>query len=121
MNKTILRYNQMQRRSFSPGRMVAMLFFKCSKIMDTIALNIEKKDYYAQCQNSEKIVMTLTNLTTVFDEKNPETRDFVQEMKNFCILLLSFVTEINQKEDLNLCAHTSKLLHDMGDIWQNVE
>lgn len=121
MNKAVSRYNQTQHRTLSPTKMVAALFFKCSKILDTVAENIKNKDYYARYENSEKVIMALTNLATAFDEKNPEVQGFVKEIKEFCMLVLNYVTEINHKENLQLCNNTSKLLHEMGEVWQKVE
>lgn len=118
MNKVLQRYNASQSRTLKPTDMVGTLFLRCSRWMDDVAENIEAQDYFKRFENSEKVILTLTNLVAVFDDKSENTKGFVKEIKDFCMLILNYITEINQRENLSLCRQTSMLLKEMGEVWQ---
>jgi hypothetical protein len=64
--------------------------------------------------------MALTHLIPLFDESTDDKKAFSKEMKEFCVLILSNLTDINHKEKYTLCVQTQKILKDMASIWQNV-
>ena len=114
-------YKRSQSLSQSPTEIVATLFSKCAHCVDLMGKNIKDKDYYERFVNSEKITLMLTQLMASLNEESVETKNFSLEMKRFCYLILSYITEINQKERIDLCQKTSKLLLDMGEVWQNIK
>lgn len=119
MNKIMQKYHASQNLAMTPTKMVSVMFLRCSQWMNNVEEHIQKKEHYQRFENSEKVILTLTNLLTVFDEESVETKSFVQGIKEFCMMILSFITEVNQQENLVLCRHTSTLLKEMGEVWQN--
>ena len=101
--------------------LVAILFQKCAHYVDLMGKNIQQKEYYERYLNGEKVTLMLTQLMASLDEENPQTKNFSEELRRFCYLMMSYITEINQKERFDLCLKTSNLLREMGDIWHNVK
>lgn len=120
-HKLLQNYKRSQSLSQSPTELAATLFYKCSSYVTLIEQNIKNKEYYERFVNSEKVSLLLTQLMASLNEESPETRTFSLEMKRFCYLILSYITEINQKERIDLCQKTAKLLSDMGEVWQNIK
>jgi|GEM_PF-5488077 len=120
MNKMLQNYGKARAISQSPTQLVGTLFHKCAHYLNLMENNIQEKSYYERFLNSEKASAILTNLMASLDETSPETRDFSEEVKQFCYLMLSYITEINQKERVDLCQKTSYLLREMGNVWEGV-
>ncbi len=120
MNQVLRNYNRSKTLTKTPQQMVATVFERCAFWMEGMAKCLEEKKYFERYQYSEKVVMALTYLMPLFADASSEQKQFAQEMKEFCFLILAFVTEINQKENLSLCSETRSLLQDMASIWQKV-
>lgn len=129
MVSAISHYTKNNKRTMHPTHMVALVFTRCSQWMESIEMHLREKNHYERFEMSEKVITTLTHLMAVFEkEERPEingvsplqTKSFSQEIQAFSMLILSFVTEINQKEDQELCKKTATLLREMAYIWGDV-
>ncbi len=120
MNKALRSYGRAKALTQTPMQMVETVFDRCAFWMDKVGICLMENNHFERYVYSEKIIMALTNLIPLFDESSPDQKKFAKEMKEFCVLILSNLTDINHKQKHALCVQTQKVLKDMASIWQNV-
>jgi len=114
-------YSASSARYASPGMQVAMLLAAAARHMETARECMKAGDIEGRFNATEKCAMIVSGLRGCLNRDNPEAAAMSTVLDDYYTRTLSFLTQINVKNDLPLCEAVTESLRTMSSTWREVQ
>lgn len=114
-------YSSSSARQASPGIQVAMLLAAAARHMETARDCINAGDIEGRFNATEKCSMIISGLRSCLNRETPEAQAITDTLDSYYARLLTFMTQINIKNDLILSESVIESLRTMSSTWREVQ
>jgi flagellar biosynthetic protein FliS len=97
---------------------MAFLLDKVASHLDDAKRHIESNRIEQRFLSTEKALDILCGLDNVLDHNSEEVKEFVTDMSNFLRRMVIGLTEVNLKNDPQLCERMIGAIKEMANIWR---
>jgi flagellar biosynthetic protein FliS len=105
----------------SPGIQVAMLLAMAARHMEVARDAMRVSNIESRYLATEKCAAIISGLRSCLDRATPEARQMSDMLDSYYARLLTFLTQINIKNDLPLCESVIESLRAMSSTWREVQ
>jgi len=114
-------YSSNTARYASAGVQVAMLLALASRHMEAARDAIKAGDIEARFMATEKCAVIISGLRGCLNRETPEAAKMSETLDSYYGRILTFLTQINIKNDLALCEAMVESLRGMSSTWREVQ
>ena len=114
-------YSSNSARFASPGIQVAMLLALAARHMETARDCIKASDIEGRFNATEKCAVIISGLRGCLGRDTPEAAAMADTLDAYYSRMLSFLTQINVRNDLQLCEAVVESLRTMSSTWREVQ
>lgn len=114
-------YSASAAQNASPGIQVAMLLALAARHMEIARDCINARDIEGRFNATEKCATILSGLRSCLSRDTAEAATVSDTLDSYYARLLTFLTQINIKNDLPLCESVIESLRTMSSTWREVQ
>lgn len=114
-------YSANSARYASAGIQVAMLLALAARHMEAAREHIKAGEVEARFQATEKCAVIISGLRGCLNRDTAEAAKMSETLDSYYARLLTFLTQINIKNDLPLCESVIESLRAMSSTWREVQ
>ena len=114
-------YSTNTARYASAGIQVAMLLATVGRHMEAAREAIKSNDFEGRFNATEKAATIISGLRGCLDHSTPEISEVSNTLDAYYANLLTYLTQINIKNDLTLCESVIESVRIMSTTWREVQ
>lgn len=114
-------YSANSARYASPGIQVAMLLAAAARHMETARDCMQAGDIEGRFNATEKCAAIVSGLCGCLNRDTPETAQMTKVLEDYYTRTLVFLTQINVRNDLQLCQAVGDSLRAMSSTWREIQ
>jgi flagellar protein FliS len=120
-NQGYASYTTNSARYASPGMQVAMLLAAAARHMETARDCMDKGEIEGRFNATEKCAVIISGLRGCLSRDTAEAAAMATTLDTYYGRMLAFLTQINVKNDRNLCEAVIESLRTMSSTWREVQ
>lgn len=114
-------YSVSSARYASPGIQVAMLLAAAARHMETARECMTAGDIEGRFNATEKCAAIVSGLRGCLNREDTQAAPMTQVLEDYYSRLLTFLTQINVRNDLQLCGAVADSLRAMSSTWREIQ
>ncbi len=114
-------YSASSARYASPGIQVAMLLAAAARHMETARECMTAGDIEGRFNATEKCAAIISGLRGCLNREDAQAAQMTHVLEDYYGRLLTFLTQINVRNDLQLCGAVADSLRAMSSTWREIQ